>query len=94
MRKKLNVRTPFKLDYKERDYIQDLNLDLVVVVAHGKQFPTEILDINGIKFISVHASLLPKWRGASSNSESNLKFRERDGNFNNENITQTRFQVQ
>lgn len=63
--KKLNVRTPFKLDYKERDYIQDLKPDLVVVVAYGKIIPTEILDIKGIKFINVHASLLPKWRGAA-----------------------------
>ena len=63
--KKLNVRTPFKLDYKERDYIQDLKPDLVVVVAYGKIIPTEILDIEGIKFINVHASLLPKWRGAA-----------------------------
>ena len=76
--KKLNVRTPFKLDYKERDYIQDLKPDLVVVVAYGKIIPTEILDIKGIKFINVHASLLPKWKGCTY-SESLMEMDKQTG---------------
>ena len=37
----------------------------MVVVAYGKILPRKLLNINNIKFINVHASLLPKWRGAA-----------------------------
>ncbi len=38
--------------------------DLVVVVAYGKILPTEILQIPPLGCVNVHASLLPKYRGA------------------------------
>ena len=63
--KNLNVRTPLKLDNNEKNYIQNLKADLVLVVAYGKIIPSEILNIRNLKFINVHASLLPKWRGAA-----------------------------
>ena len=37
----------------------------MLVVAYGKIIPSEILNIRNLKFINVHASLLPKWRGAA-----------------------------
>ena len=37
----------------------------MVVVAYGKILPTKLLNINKLSFINVHASLLPKWRGAA-----------------------------
>lgn len=45
--------------------IKILNPDLIVVVAYGKILPKEILDIPKYGCINVHASLLPKYRGAA-----------------------------
>ena len=39
--------------------------DLMLVVAYGLLIPKEILDITQMGCINVHASILPKWRGAS-----------------------------
>ena len=61
----IKVRTPQKLDLEEKMFIQKLKPDVVIVVAYGKLIPPEILDIKNIKFINVHASLLPRWRGAA-----------------------------
>lgn len=45
--------------------IKALNPDLICVVAYGKILPKEILDIPKYGCINVHASLLPKYRGAA-----------------------------
>ena len=66
--KKLNlkIRSPAKLETNEEiNHIKKLKPDLVVVVAYGKILPTTLLDIDNLLFINVHASLLPKWRGAA-----------------------------
>ncbi|MEZ0535789.1 methionyl-tRNA formyltransferase [Caldicellulosiruptoraceae bacterium PP1] len=42
-----------------------INPDVIVVVAYGKILPKEILDIPKYGCINVHASLLPKYRGAA-----------------------------
>ena len=39
--------------------------DVGVVVAYGRLLPPELLDIPRYGFVNVHASLLPRWRGAS-----------------------------
>jgi methionyl-tRNA formyltransferase len=39
--------------------------DVGVVVAYGKLLPTPLLDLPRLSFVNVHASLLPKYRGAS-----------------------------
>jgi len=39
--------------------------DIVVVVAYGQIIPKSFLDIVKFGFINIHASLLPKWRGAA-----------------------------
>ncbi len=63
---KLNVRHPEDLnDEDEIKYFEKLNPDVVVVVAYGKIIPKKLLNIKNIKFINLHASLLPKWRGAA-----------------------------
>ena len=64
-KKQIKVRTPQKLNLEEKMFIQKLKPDVVIVVAYGKLIPPEILDIKNIKFINVHASLLPRWRGAA-----------------------------
>lgn len=45
--------------------IRKLNPDLMVVVAYGKILPKPILDYPKFGCINVHASLLPKYRGAA-----------------------------
>jgi len=47
------------------DDIKAINPDLIVVIAYGKILPPEILNIPKYGCINVHASLLPKHRGAS-----------------------------
>lgn len=45
--------------------LQEINPDVIVVVAYGKILPKEILDLPKYGCINGHASLLPKLRGAS-----------------------------
>lgn len=45
--------------------IKSLNPDVICVVAYGKILPKEILDIPKYGCINVHASILPKYRGAA-----------------------------
>ena len=62
----LNLRTPDNLNNdKEYNYLKKLNPALVVVIAYGKIIPKKFLDLSKHGFINVHASLLPKWRGAA-----------------------------
>ena len=53
---------------KEPEFIQtlrDMQPDVIVVVAFGQILPKEILDIPRLGCVNVHASLLPKVRGAA-----------------------------
>lgn len=52
-----------------QEKIKELNPDLIVVAAYGKILPKELLEIPKFGAINVHASLLPKYRGASPISE-------------------------
>src|SRR5205807_55611 len=45
--------------------IRALAADVIVVVAYGQILPKEILDLPKIACLNLHASLLPRWRGAS-----------------------------
>jgi methionyl-tRNA formyltransferase len=58
------VFTPEKLDAETIATIQSYGCDYAIVVAYGKIFPSELIDIfpNGV--VNVHYSLLPKHRGA------------------------------
>jgi len=47
------------------DLIKSFKPDLIVIVAYGKILPKEMLDIPKYGAINVHASLLPKYRGAA-----------------------------
>ncbi|TKR31130.1 methionyl-tRNA formyltransferase [Luteimonas gilva] len=48
-----------------RDALRALEPDLMVVVAYGQLLPQKILDIPKYGCWNVHASLLPRWRGAA-----------------------------
>ncbi len=64
-KKNLNLRTPNNLDENEYEFLTEINPDIVIVVAYGKIIPKKFLEIPKNGFINIHASLLPKWRGAA-----------------------------
>lgn len=47
------------------DELKQLNLDMIIVAAFGQIFSEEVLTLAKYGCINIHASLLPKWRGAS-----------------------------
>lgn len=60
------VYQPTKLrDGAAAELIKSLNPDILVVVAYGRILPDEMLNIAKFGAINVHASLLPKYRGAA-----------------------------
>ena len=46
------------------EYLRALNLDAMVVVGYGQIIPQNVIDLAPLGIINVHASLLPKYRGA------------------------------
>lgn len=59
------VFQPEKLLAPDQADMAALDLDLLVVVAYGLLLPQAVLDIPKYGCINVHASLLPRWRGAA-----------------------------
>lgn len=62
----IEVRTPVSLtSMEEQDRFKALNADAAVVVAYGLLLPKAVLDAPKNGCFNVHASLLPRWRGAA-----------------------------
>jgi methionyl-tRNA formyltransferase len=62
----LEVRTPRTLrDAEEQAKFAALGADLAVVAAYGLILPKPILDAPKSGCVNIHASLLPRWRGAA-----------------------------
>tara|TARA_B100000427_G_scaffold108442_1_gene89940 strand:+ start:178 stop:1107 length:930 start_codon:yes stop_codon:yes gene_type:complete len=63
----IEFRTPqtLKNNNEEYEYLKKLDADIAIVVAYGQIIPPEILKLTKKGFINIHASLLPKWRGAA-----------------------------
>lgn len=63
----LLVFQPEKLKNNDevKDILAEINPDVIVVVAYGKILPKYILDFPKFGCINIHASLLPKYRGAA-----------------------------
>ena len=60
------VHQPLTLrDTGSRDLVSQLEADLMVVVAYGLILPAEILRLPKYGCWNIHASLLPRWRGAA-----------------------------
>ncbi|WP_294438927.1 methionyl-tRNA formyltransferase [uncultured Slackia sp.] len=55
-----SLRTP-----EEQDHLREFAPDMICVAAYGKILPQEVLDIPEYGCLNVHASLLPKYRGAA-----------------------------
>ena len=64
---KIEYRTPSSLkdNNEEYSYLKELGADIAIVVAYGQIIPKEYLSLVKKGFINIHASLLPKWRGAA-----------------------------
>lgn len=62
----LCVRTPKSLkSAQEQEAFAALNLDVAIVVAYGLILPKAILEAPRLGCLNLHASLLPRWRGAA-----------------------------
>jgi methionyl-tRNA formyltransferase len=63
----LPVRTPVRLKHagEEHAAFAALSLDAAVVAAYGLILPPPMLDAPGRGCLNIHASLLPRWRGAA-----------------------------
>ncbi len=63
----LEVRTPARLkrDEAEHEAFRALNLDAAIVAAYGLILPQAMLDAPRRGCLNIHASLLPRWRGAA-----------------------------
>ncbi len=62
----IEVRTPVSLKSTlEQDRFKTLNADAAVVVAYGLLLPKAVLESPKHGCFNVHASLLPRWRGAA-----------------------------
>lgn len=62
----LTIYQPLSLkDSEQQQILAQLNADIMVVVAYGLLLPPAILGTPKYGCINVHASLLPRWRGAA-----------------------------
>jgi methionyl-tRNA formyltransferase len=63
----LEFRSPnsLKENSKEFEFFKSINADLAIVVAYGQIIPKEFLKLTKNGFINIHASILPRWRGAA-----------------------------
>src|SRR5216683_239729 len=60
------VRTPTSLkDAAQQELFASLALDAAIVVAYGLLLPKPVLDAPKLGCFNLHASLLPRWRGAA-----------------------------
>ncbi len=76
----IKVRHPEKIDIEEElENFKQKKPDVVVVVAYGKILPPKLLSFKNINFINVHASLLPKWRGAAPIQRSIMNLEKETG---------------
>ena len=63
----IDYRVPLSLkeNKEEYEFFKSIDADLAIVVAYGQIIPKEFLSLTKKGFINIHASILPKWRGAA-----------------------------
>lgn len=63
----LEVLQPEKIKGNEEFFnrLKEYNPDLIVVAAYGRLLPADIINMPRLGCINIHASLLPRWRGAA-----------------------------
>jgi methionyl-tRNA formyltransferase len=63
---KMGLKVLYGNQLKENiNFLKSLDLDMIIVVAFGYILPKELLKIPKLGCINLHASLLPRWRGAA-----------------------------
>ena len=77
----IEYRTPSSLkDNKEEyNFLKELDADIAIVVAYGQIIPKEYLGLVKKGFINIHASLLPRWRGAAPIQRSIMNLEKETG---------------
>ena len=77
----IEVRTPitFKNNNDEYEYLKKLDPDLCIVVAFGLIIPEKFLNLSKKGFINIHASILPKYRGAAPIQRSIMNLDKKTG---------------
>ena len=77
----LDFKTPKSLKDNNEEYesFKKIEADLVVVVAYGQIIPKEFLNLSKKGFINIHASILPRWRGAAPIQRSIMNLDEETG---------------
>ena len=77
----IDYRTPMSLknNKEEYEYFKKLDADIVIVVAYGQIIPKEFLNLAKKGFINIHASPLPKWRGAAPIQRSIMNLEKETG---------------
>ena len=79
-RLKLPVRTPKNLEnISDYEFIKKSNVKFVIVVAYGQMIPENLLNIKDLIFLNIHASLLPRWRGAAPIQRSIMEMDKKTG---------------
>ena len=77
---KLPVRTPINLNnMSDYEFIKKSNVKFVIVVAYGQMIPENLLNIKDLTFLNIHASLLPRWRGAAPIQRSIMEMDKKTG---------------
>ena len=78
---KIECRAPSSLKNNKEEYVylKELEADIVIVVAYGQIIPKEYLSLAKKGFINIHASLLPKWRGAAPIQRSIMNLEKETG---------------
>ena len=63
----IEFRSPqnLKNNTEEYEFLKKVDADLAIVAAYGQIIPKEFLSLAKKGFINIHASILPKWRGAA-----------------------------
>ncbi len=64
------------LDY---EFIKESKVKFVIVVAYGQIIPERFLSIKNMIFFNIHASLLPRWRGAAPIQRSIIEMDRKTG---------------
>jgi len=78
---RIEYRTPISLknNKEEYKYLKELDADIAIVVAYGQIIPKEYLSLVKKGFINIHASLLPRWRGAAPIQRSIMNLEKETG---------------
>ena len=77
----IDYRNPISLKDNEEEYkyLKNLDPDIAIVVAYGQIIPKNFLNLPRKGFINIHASLLPRWRGAAPIQRSIMNLEKETG---------------